>query len=156
MLTIAPLARHREHLPLLTSWLIQEWPEWYGPGGRGDAEADLTAFASSESELPVGLIAFDGSTPVGVAALKSESLPTYRHLGPWAAAGLVHPSHRGKGIGAKLLAALVQQARTLGYERIYCGTATAVSLLRRSGWSELELVQHEDEVITIFVKETVL
>ena len=154
MLTISPLVMHRKLVPLLASWFIEEWPEWYGHGGRGNALADLTAFATSQSTLPVGFIAFDENSPVGVAALKPESLPTHRHLCPWAAAGLVLPSHRGRGIGAELLGVLVQHAGTLGYQRVYCGTATATSLLRRSGWSELEVIQHEGESMVIFSKET--
>ena len=154
MVTISPLAQHRDLVPLLSSWFVEEWPEWYGPGGRGSAVGDLTAFARSQSRLPVGLIALENSAPVGVVALKPESLPTHRHLSPWAGAGLVLPSHRGRGIGAQLLKALVQQAVTLGYPRVYCGTATAVSLLRRSGWSELETTEHEGEAIVIFSKAT--
>lgn len=154
VLTISPLALHRDLVPLLASWFVEEWPDWYGPGGRGDAVADLTAFATSQSTLPIGLIAFDENDPVGVAALKPESLPTHRHLCPWAAAGLVLPSHRGRGIGAQLLGALVRQAAALGYSRVYCGTATAVSLLRRSGWSELEVIQHDGEDLVIFSRAT--
>lgn len=154
MVTISPLAQYRDLVPLLSSWFVEEWPGWYGPGGRGDAVADLTAFATSESNLPVGFIALENSAPVGVMALKAESLPTHRHLCPWAAAGLVLASHRGRGIGARLLGALVQHASALGYPRVYCGTATAVSLLRRSGWSELETIQHEGEAIAIFAKAT--
>jgi GNAT superfamily N-acetyltransferase len=150
MVTISPLARHRHLVPRLASWFVEEWPEWYGPGGRGNAVEDLTDFASSESTLPVGFIALENSTPVGVMALKAESLPTHRHLSPWAAAGLVLPSHRGRGIGAQLLEALVFKAGALGYERMYCGTATAVSLLRRGGWSELDSIQHEGQLIVVF------
>lgn len=154
MPTISPLARHRELLPVLARWFIEEWPEWYGPGGRGSAAEDLAAFAASESILPVGLVAFDDDTPIGVAALKAESLPTHRHLKPWAAAGLVRPSHRGRGVGACMLQALVRRAHCLGFGRIYCGTATAVTLLRRSGWSQMEDVRHEGECLVIFARET--
>lgn len=126
MLTISPLARHRELLPLIASWFLEEWPEWYGPEGH-DPTADVEAFARSERTLPVGLLAFAGNDPVGVAVLKAESLPTHRHLTPWAAAGLVVPAYRRRGIGQQLLAALTQLARELHYDRIYCGTATAVT-----------------------------
>lgn len=153
-LTIAPLARHRELVPLLARWFTTEWPQWYGPEGPGDAAQDLAAFAASESRLPVGLVAFDQGRPVGVAALKAESLPSHRHLTPWAAAGLVLPLHRGQGVGARLLEALVGQARGLGFARIHCATGTAVTLLRRSGWAELESVQHDGESLVIFVKDT--
>lgn len=151
---IAPLARHREFLPLLSQWFVEEWPEWYGAGGRGDAVHDLAAFAASESILPVGIAAFDETKPVGVAALKSESLPSHRHLKPWAAAGLVHPAYRGRGVGAEMLDALSRHAHRLGFGRVYCGTATAVSLLRRCGWSQLEVIQHEGKPLVVFAKET--
>ena len=154
MVTVSPLILYPDLVPLLSSWFVEEWPEWYGPGGRGDAVADPNGFARSESKLPVGFIASEKNVPVGVMALKAESLPTHRHLCPWAAAGLVLPSHRGRGIGAQLLGVLVQQARALGYPRVYCGTTTAVSLLHRSGWSELETIQHDGEAVVIFSKAT--
>ena len=151
---IVPLARHREHVPLLASWFLQAWPAWYGAAGRGDTLADLRAFAASEAALPVGLIVLDDGVPVGVGALKAESLPTHRHLSPWAAAGFVVPSRRGRGIGASLLQALVHHARALGYSRVHCGTGTAISLLRRCGWQELERVAHEGESLVVFQTST--
>ncbi|KQY90538.1 GNAT family N-acetyltransferase [Pelomonas sp. Root1444] len=154
MLTIAPLAQRGGLAPLVAQWFIEEWPEWYGAGGRGNAAQDAAAFAASEGRLPVGLVALVGDTLVGVCALKAESLPTHRYLTPWAAAGFVIPSHRGKGVGARMLEALVRHAHHLGYKRIYCGTATAVNLLRRSGWSQLEVVEHEGQSLVVFAKET--
>jgi hypothetical protein len=53
-----------------------------------------------------------------------------------------------------MLQALVRQAHGLGYSRIYCGTASAVNLLRRAGWSQLEVIQHEGKSLTIFATET--
>jgi len=154
VLTVSPLVQHKDLLPLLSSWLVQEWPDWYGPGGRGDAGADLSSFAASEASLPVGFAALLDGVPIGVAALKTASLPTHGHLTPWAGAGLVLPAYRGRGVGAKLLDALVQHAARLGFLRIYCATATAVSLLRRSGWSEVESIQHEGQSLAIFCKDT--
>jgi GNAT superfamily N-acetyltransferase len=151
-IVIAPLARHREHVARLASWFRQEWPAWYGPGGPGNAEADMRAFASSDSKLPVGLLALRDGEPVGVGALKPESLPTHRHLTPWAAAGFVLPAYRGQGVGAMLLAALVRHASDLGYATVYCGTASAINLLRRSGWCELERIEYEGEQLAIFRK----
>ena len=153
-IVVAALARHAEWLPLLARWMIDEWPQWYGAGGRGDAGVDLRSFAASESALPVGVIAFDGSTPVGMAALKAQSLPSHAHLLPWAAAGLVVPARRGQGIGAQLLDALVARARGLGHEQIFCATATAASLLRRGGWVQRERATHEGEALLVFARPT--
>jgi GNAT superfamily N-acetyltransferase len=147
---IEPLARHREHIPFLAHCFVREWPNWYGPCGRGNALADLQAFASLESQLPIGLVVLEGGAAVGVGALKAESVPSHKHIGPWASAGFVLPSHRGRGLGAALLRALVGHAGALGHARVYCASATALSLLRRSGWSEYESVEHEGTPLTIF------
>ena len=37
---------HRPDLrPLVSAWLLAEWPAWYGPGGPGDVERDVHALA---------------------------------------------------------------------------------------------------------------
>ena len=153
-IVVTPLARHPEWLPLLARWMVDEWPQWYGAGGRGDVHADLRSFAADESALPVGVIAFDGPTPVGMAALKAQSLASHAHLSPWAAAGLVVPARRGQGIGARLLEALVVRARDLGHAQIFCATASAASLLQRGGWTQREAVTFEDQALLVFDRNT--
>lgn len=69
---ISALRLYADLVPLLSSWFVEEWPEWYGPGGRGNAVEDLTDFARSESGLPVGFVALEKSVPVGVMALVDE------------------------------------------------------------------------------------
>ena len=151
-LVVSPLAQHREYLPLLASWFLQEWPAWYGQADRGNATNDLRTFAASETALPTGLIVFREGQPIGVGALKAESFPTHKHLCPWAAAGFVLPAHRGHGVGAALLQGLAQKAWALGYSHIYCGTTTSASLPRRCGWAELERIEHEGKSLAIFEK----
>jgi 8-oxo-dGTP pyrophosphatase MutT (NUDIX family) len=149
---VEPLAAHPEVLPVLEEWFRTEWPEHYAEGGRGDARRDLAAFASRDA-LPIGVVAFEGDRLCGVAALKADSIASHGHLSPWAAAGLVAPADRGRGIGRQLLAALEQEARRLGYGRLYCGTSTAASLLLRSGWRLLERIDHEGQSLGIYCKE---
>jgi GNAT superfamily N-acetyltransferase len=149
-LTFEPLARHRPLVPLLAEWFVKEWPAWYASGGQGNIEQDLRAFATSEDALPIGFVAFLAGEPVGAGALKSESIPSHRHLSPWASAGFVVPEHRGQGIGAGLLAAMLAHARGLAFPHVYCGTSTAESLLLRSGWHALEVTQHAGKPFTVF------
>ena len=148
---IERLAAHPQLLPTLQQWFEAEWPAWYGPDGPGDARADLQAFADPGG-LPVGLVALHGGAPCGVAVLKAETLPARRHLGPWAAAGLVDPRLRGRGIGAQLLAALEREAAGRGYREIWCATNTAESLLRRCGWELVERLVHDGERLGVYRK----
>ena len=150
MLTIQPLPQATHLLPTVSHWLLTEWPDWYGEGGPGNLRADVTAFAASEMTLPIGFVAFDDGIPVGFGALKTESIPSHKHLTPWAAAGFVLPERRGEGIGALLLQAMVAHATTLGFEHVYCGTSTSVSLLHRAGWHVVEEIVHAGQSMVIF------
>lgn len=150
MLTIQLLPQARHLKPTVSQWLLSEWPDWYGKGGPGDLRADVEAFSASHLQLPIGVVAFDNGIPVGFSALKAESIPSHSHLTPWAAAGFVSPECRGQGIGAFLLQAMVAHAKTLGYEHVYCGTSTSVSLLRRAGWHVVEKIVHAGEPMVIF------
>jgi GNAT superfamily N-acetyltransferase len=150
VVVVQPLARHSELVPLVAEWFTSEWPSWYGPGGQGNVAQDLEAFSASETTLPVGMVIFENQVHVGAGALKTQSIPSHTHLGPWAAAGYVLPSCRGRGLGLCLLQALVAKAQELGFERVYCGTSTAERLLARAGWEMIEVTELEGKPLTIF------
>jgi GNAT superfamily N-acetyltransferase len=150
-LRIEHLADHPAVLPVLKQWFEAEWESYYGPTGPGDAQSDLLAY-SNRGVLPIGVVAFYENELCGVAALKSESLPMHSHLGPWAAAGLVSPGYRRRGIGSALVRALEETARSLGYSRIYCGTSTANRILERRHWQCMEQVKYNGEDVSIYQK----
>ncbi|MDG9670808.1 GNAT family N-acetyltransferase [Hahella sp. CR1] len=150
-LVVKYLADAPEAVPALAASFETEWPDWYGPKGPGDAEADLRQFCSRDA-LPVGMVAFLDGELVGVAALKAQSITTHPHLGPWAAAGWVKPELRRRGLGAALLTALEDAALALGYDKLYCGTATAASLMRRGGWRLLEELDYHGEKVGLYCK----
>jgi GNAT superfamily N-acetyltransferase len=150
-LRIELLADHPAALPMLRSWFETEWESYYGPSGPGDAESDLLA-CSNRMVLPIGFVAFCGQSLYGVAALKLTSLATHSHLGPWAAAGLVHAAFRRRGIGSALVRMLEETARGLGHSRIHCATSTANRILERRNWQFMERVADRGEDVTIYQK----
>ncbi len=148
---IGYLVDHPEALPVLERLFQTEWPAYYGPAGPGNAIQDLAAY-SNRAGLPVGVVAFSGSEPCGVAALKADSIATHTHLGPWIGGGMVAPHLRRRGIGARLVAALEAVARDLGFRTVYAGTSTADSLLVRGGWQFIEVVQYDGQAVSIYEK----
>ena len=95
--------------------------------------------------------------PVGTVALKKESVSD-AHLGPWLAALLVPPAHRGEGVGRSLLAVLDDEARRLGYERIYMsagGEETDVSTadIEARGWRTFDQAQTLKGTVMVYVLE---
>lgn len=150
-ITVRPLWAVPEVLPRLALWMEAEWSGYYGPGGVANAAADLQSMCN-RTGLDHGVAAFWDGQLRGMAALKRESIASHKHLGPWAAAGLVRPGARRQGIGAALLNALSDTAATLGYGELYCATATSRSLLERLGWTLHEVCIHEGSEMTIFRK----
>ena len=65
---------------------------------------------------------------------------------------MVAPPFRRHGIGARLLSALEDAARNLGFTTVYSGTSTAGSLLIRHGWQLMEVVQYDGEAVSIHEK----
>ncbi len=153
MPTIIPLRERPEFCAFFARQFEAEWPQWYGRGGQGNASDDLAAFANPAGNLPVGVIALDDAgSPIGIAALKVASISTHAHLSPWVTAGYVIPARRCAGIGARLLSALLAEARRLGFHTIYCATARAVTLFEREGWSQIDAVVHDGERQFIFTR----
>jgi GNAT superfamily N-acetyltransferase len=150
-ISIEPLASHPAAIPILCQWFETQWPTYHGAGGKGSALQDLQAYAHLDS-LPVGVVALQAERVCGVAALKAQSIESHSHLRPWAAAGLVHPGMRGRGIASLLLGALEAQARELGFDHVYCGTSSAHGLLQRRGWMLLDSVVHDGERLGVYVK----
>ena len=148
---IALLIDHPEALPTLERLFQIEWAAYYGGAGPGNASQDLMAY-SNRGRLPVGVVAFLGSEPCGVAVLKADSVATHKHLTPWVAGGMVAPHLRRHGIGARLISALENVARDLGHRTIYSGTSSANSLLIRGGWKFMEVVQYDGEAVSIYEK----
>jgi GNAT superfamily N-acetyltransferase len=150
VITVIPLRQRPEFCAFFAQQFESEWPGWYGPGGQGSARDDLAAFANPQGDLPVAVVAIDAGLPIGIAALKSASIATHTHLSPWVTAGYVVPERRRAGVGARLLSALVAEAQQLRFHTIYCATASAVTLLEREGWSQIDSVVHDGEKQFVF------
>lgn len=137
----------------LERWFIEEWTPWYGPGGHGDAAADLAACASRDT-LPICLVAVDAKgEPLGTAALKAESVGSDCAPGPWLAALLVARAYRERGVATALVAAIEAEARRLGFGAIYTSTDGAADIVQRQGWHACGEAASLRGTITIFRRD---
>ena len=110
----------------------------------------------NRDELPVALVAISDGEVCGTAALKAESVSTHKHLTPWLAALLVAPGFRRRGVGERLIAAIEEKAKQLGFHCIYVGTGegsgTPESSLRKRGWEFVEKSPYFVSEVSIFQK----
>lgn len=125
-------------IPALKELFLQEWAAWYGPGGNGDAQIDLTT-AAKRNTLPVALVALDShKRALGCAMLKAQSVGAKLGYGPFLAAFVVRPQARRRGVGSGLVAAIEAVAARLGFSALYGATDSAGGILLRRGWDAID------------------
>jgi len=135
---IQPLADVPDAAPVLEGWFVAEWEPYYGTDGPGDAAADIADSMRTDG-LPLALIALDDAgRPLGTAALKTDSPGSELGLGPWLAAVVIAPEHRGQGVGSALIAAIEDETRRQGHASLYTSTDTLTGLLERRGWRAID------------------
>jgi GNAT superfamily N-acetyltransferase len=113
------LADHAGCVDVLADWFAQEWAPYYGPGGAGDARADLAAIRDGRV---LGTAALDRDTATG---------PTPSVVGL-----LVAPDCRGRGVASALLESAERLAGQLGYDELFMSTSVLQVLLQRNGWQQ--------------------
>lgn len=151
--TIVALGAEAMVLQTLEASFVEEWFDWYGPEGPGNARLDLENCLAPESRLPRCLVALNANgTPVGTVSLRDTSPGSDRYPGAWLTALLVEKASRRKGIGAQLIAAAEQEARRLTFPEILCTTATARFLLLARGWQHIETLQSVSGPLGIYSK----
>lgn len=155
MLVIELLADHPEAIPILKELFESDWEPYYGPNGVGDAESDLIA-SSNRYKLPIALIGIIDGKICGTAALKKESVTTYPDYYPWLAALLVDIEYRNKGIGGKLIAAIEELAKQLGYKQIFVGagekSGISLATLEKRNWQFVDKSEYFVSEVSIYMK----
>lgn len=146
------LADVPELLPTLVAWFEREWEPYYGVDCPGDAEADLRA-SMNHDNLPICLIALaESGEPLGTISPKAESI-FHPHLSPWGAAFVVSPASRRRGVGASLVASLEEEARRLGFGKLYMSTDGATSIVERRGWQAFDTTESLRGTIGVYAIE---
>jgi predicted N-acetyltransferase YhbS len=78
--------------------------------------------ANDPDRIPLSLVAIAGGATIGTINLIDNDDERRRHLWPWLAALVVVPAWRGRGIGTRLVRALLGEARRLRIETVHFGT----------------------------------
>ena len=126
----------------LTRLLQRTWPGYYGPGGPGDAAADIAA-RCGRGGMPVGIAALRDGTPVGTATLAAAGFGVIPGDPPVLIGLAVDPRHRGGGVGTTLVRAVRDEAHRRGHPRILATVTRAAPLFRRLGWTPLRSVRDD-------------
>jgi len=135
--TIEYLADRREFIPTVARWHHAEWGH-LRPSETVKDRVARVEHACGHCEIPTTFVALVGDQLLGSASLEEHDMTTRPELSPWLSGVFVAPEHRRCGVGAALVERAVQEARTLGAQRIYLYTPGSGSLYLRLGWSVVE------------------
>ena len=153
--TITDLGEHPTWISTLARWHFEQWGRLTGAGTLDDYVALLTAAAQSRT-VPSILIAVAGDRLLGSANLVACDMTVRAELTPWLAQLFVAPARRRDGVGAALVAAVLQRARSCGYPRAYLYTSgTLPEYYRRLGWRPVERVAYLDRERTVMDYELI-
>jgi len=148
-LCIDHLARHRAWAPRLAAWHHAQWGHLCPGDTVEDRLRRLEATADREGKTPAVLVAHDGRRPLGSASLVPNDLVDRPDLTPWLASVFVDPDVRRKGVGKRLVLAVMDYARTLGYREIHLITPDRADFYTRLGWHEIERRPYRGEQVTV-------
>ena len=68
--------------------------------------------------IPLALIALDGTKPIGMCSLQMND-GIRPDLKPWLGDYCVHPAYQKRGIGKRLIDAAKQKAKEQGFDKLY-------------------------------------
>lgn len=141
---LATLAAREDLLDTLVAWFEAEWPDHFA---TVDAETYLRS-QMNDDELPIALVILADGEVAGTVALKEDSIEARPDLGPWIAGLLVHPDHRGHGVGQLLVASASRVAWAMGHETVYTGTQVP-ELFTQLGWEVTGEAEQSGEPVTL-------
>jgi GNAT superfamily N-acetyltransferase len=100
----------------------------------------------SIAELPVSWIAVHSGEVVGAVGLGRYDIAERQDRSPWVLGLIVRSDRRRRGIGRRLLAAMLDGARGRGCDRVWVATGDdARAFYLSCGWTLVERVVRADE-----------
>jgi len=134
--TISSLAARSEFIGTVADRM---WHAWWREAGEPLATllGHLRQFKTDA--VPLGIVAHRGDEFVGSAILIDSDVEERPQYTPWLAALWVEPEERRQGMGETLSRRIVDEARALGFDRIYlCAVPEKSGYYAARGWTEVE------------------
>ncbi len=89
---------------------------------------------TNNNRLPITYVAIENNECIGTASLFVNDLTTRMDLSPWLASLVVGHDYRNKGVGEKLINYALNEAKSLGYEKVFLKTENKGSFYSKRGW----------------------
>jgi len=114
---IISIREHPEYLDLAVDYLASKWGI-----DRKVYEASISDSLTTQNPLPRWYLMFRGDDIIGSFGLIDNDFMVRKDLLSWLCALYVEKSERGKSLGSRLLAHGRQEAKALGFDKLYLRT----------------------------------
>lgn len=107
----------------------------------------------NRDSLPLTLVAFGDTLPVGSASLVKCDLDSHPHLEPWLASLFVATTYRNLGIGRCLIQE-IEAIAAQAYQHLYLYTWTRTEYYRKLGWTVIDTARPEGFPESVVMQKT--
>ena len=149
------LADHKDAIPVLARWSFDEWSYLHPERSLSDVEK-LMLERSNKEQMPLCLVAIDGSNIIGMVALKTSDLESRPELSPWLDGLYVDKKHRRNGVGTRLVLAIEKEAARLGVNKLFLYTSDSEKIYSKLSWILRERTEWQGHTVTVMEKDVVL
>jgi len=130
-------------IPLVARWYYEEWGRDL-PDNSAEICAAWLAPQVNRERAPLHLIALDGRTVLGTAALKLREMVEFPDREHWLGGVFVAAEHRGRGVAAQLTRFALECAPRIGVRELFLQTDRLDGgLYARAGFEPIERVPSE-------------
>jgi GNAT superfamily N-acetyltransferase len=143
---------HPELVEVTARWRWEEFSRRDGVPFEG-VLADAEATAATQGLMPWTAVLLEDGVPAGTASLVASDLEERPELTPWLAGVVVAPQARGRGLAARLVAAVEQRAAADGVRTLWLYTGSAERIYARLGWSTVEQIVHQGRPCTLMRRD---
>nr|WP_237578962.1 GNAT family N-acetyltransferase [Legionella pneumophila] len=104
----------------------------------------------NENKLPLTFVAFCDGKPVGMCSLRDND-GIRPDLTPWLGSLVVHPDYQREGIAFKLINAIKQKTKQLGFNQLYLFTfyPTLPNYYAALGWGKMGMDKFKGHDVTV-------
>lgn len=146
------LGDHREVIPVLATWMYNEWSYLY-PDMTLHYTVSLLQERTNKEKLPLTLLAVEAGEPVGMVSLTTFDRETRTDAPHWLTSLYVVKPWRGRLIGSCLVKNAEEKAAELGICKLFLFTTDIMlpeQFYSKLGWIMKEkTLYHSHHVITM-------
>jgi GNAT superfamily N-acetyltransferase len=123
-------------VPTLARWHVDAFGEMIDEWLFEEASFELRTHVAKRA-VPTTLVALEAGQALGSVSLLDSDWPAPDRYAPWLGTLYVKPEARGRGIGAALIRAAVEEAAALDVPQLHLWTPEHAEFYLKLGWESL-------------------